>query len=171
MDVEIRRVEKSDLEDIRELNMQSWLKAYEGIIPEEKIREEVGYTEERLISKKDDEKLIFLVAEVDGKVVGTINFAWGEENTHEFVDLEEEEAQLRAVYIHPEYWQQGIGTKLFERGLEILPDTIDALEVESLEENDVGRSFYDTKGFSIVDEREIELFGDNYPTVIQKLEL
>ena len=171
MDVVIREVSETDLEDIRELNMQSWLEAYQEIIPEEKIKEEVDYTKERLKRKKNDERLIFLVAEVDEKVVGTINFCWGEENTHEFINLGENEAQLRAVYLHPNYWKQGIGTKLFQNGLKLLPDRIGTLKVESLKENVVGRSFYDSKGFTVINEREIELFGDKYPNLIQKLEL
>jgi len=171
VEVEIREVEESDLEGIRDLNMASWLEAYGGIIPEEKIREEVDYTKESLNTKKDDEKLVFLVAEADGRVVGTINFCWGDENTHEFVNLDEEEAQLRAVYLHPEYWQQGIGTELFEQGLELLPDRIETLKVECLKDNEVGRNFYDSKGFTVVNEREIDLFGDKYPTVIEQLEL
>ncbi len=171
MEVEIREVEESDLEDIRELNMASWLEAYEGIIPKEKIRKEVDYSRERLKTKKCDEKLIFLVAEADGRVIGMINFCWGDENTHEFVNLDEEEAQLRSVYLHPEYWKQGIGTKLFEQGLELLPNRIEILKVECLKHNEVGRNFYDSKGFTVVNEREIDLFGDRYPTVIQKLKL
>jgi hypothetical protein len=58
VEVEIREVEESDLEGIRDLNMASWLEAYGGIIPEEKIREEVDYTKESLNTKEDDEKLV-----------------------------------------------------------------------------------------------------------------
>jgi len=51
VEVEIREVEESDLEDIREINMASWLEAYGGIIPKEKIRKEVDYSRERLNTK------------------------------------------------------------------------------------------------------------------------
>jgi len=77
MEISIREVKESDVEDIHELNMKSWLKAYDGIIPQEKMKKRINYPKERLIEKKNDDKLIFLVAVVDEKVVGTINFCWG----------------------------------------------------------------------------------------------
>ncbi len=171
MNYEIREVEESDLEDIQELNIESWLKTYSDIIPEKKMKKEIGYPRERLLEKKNDDRLVFLVAEVQGKVVGTINFCWSEDNTHEFVDTEENEAQLRSVYLHPDYWNEGIGTKLFRRGLERLPEDKKLLKVESLAENDIGRGFYDKLGFEVVGHSEVDLFGDRYPTVIQQKDL
>jgi len=49
-------------------------------------------------------ELIFLVAEVEEKVVGTIKFCWGRNNTHEFIGIDNNEAQLRAVYLYSDYW-------------------------------------------------------------------
>jgi ribosomal protein S18 acetylase RimI-like enzyme len=171
MRVKIREAVKSDLEDIQELNLESWLKAYDGIIPEEKMREGISYPEDRLLEKKNDNKLIFLVAVVDEKVVGTINFCFSKENTHDFVDTDEGEAQLRSVYMHPDYWGNGIGTRIFEEGKELLPNNIGSLKVESLEENEIGRGFYSKLGFKQIARNKVELFGDKYETVIQKKEL
>jgi len=147
VNISIREVKESDAEDIQELNMASWLKAYEGIIPEEKMREGISYPRERLEEKKNDDKLIFLVAVVEEKVVGTINFCWSNENTHDFVNVDEDEAQLRSVYLHPDYWSNGIGTRLFKEGKERLPSNIDTLVVESLTENEIGKGFYSKLGF------------------------
>lgn len=171
MNISIREVKESDAEDIQELNMASWLKAYDGIIPEEKMREGISYPRERLIEKKNDGKLIFLVAVVEEKVVGTINFCWSSENTHDFVSADENEAQLRSVYLHPDYWGNGIGTRLFEEGKERLPNNIDTLVVESLAENEIGKGFYGKLGFEQIEKNEVELFGDKYETVIQKMQL
>jgi len=167
MDVSIREVQESDVDDIQELNMASWLEAYDGIIPEEKMRSNINYPVDRLRKKKNDDKLIFLVAEVENKVVGTINFCWSENNTHEFVKTEENQAQLRSVYLHPDYWGNGIGTKLFKNGLKKLPDEITELKVESLKDNDVGRNFYSKLGFEKVEKSQVELFGDKYQTIIR----
>ena len=171
MNISIREVRESDAEDIQELNMASWLKAYDGIIPEEKMREGISYPRERLLEKKNDDKLIFLVAVVEEKVVGTINFCWSNENTHDFVNVDENEAQLRSVYLHPDYWGYGIGTRLFEEGKERLPSNIDTLVVESLAENEIGKGFYSKLGFEQIEKNKVELFGDKYETIIQKMEL
>ncbi len=172
MRAEIRSVEKSDIEDIRELNKKCWEKAFNGIIPEDKIEENTGnYPRGRLREKMEDNELLFLVAEVDGKVVGTINFCWGDANTHEFVDANRGEAQLRSVYLHPDYWGQGIGTKLFQKGLEKIPNNINTLKVESLRENDIGRSFYEKLGFEKVEESSVEIFGNQYDSVIQRKDI
>lgn len=93
------------------------------------------------------------------------------ENTHEFVDTDNEEAQLRSVYLHPDYWGNGIGTKLFNEGKEKLTDNIDTLKVESLAENEIGKGFYSKLGFEQIKQNKVELFGDEYETVIQKKEL
>ena len=171
MDVSIREVEESDVNDIQELNMASWLEAYDGIIPEEKMRSNINYPVDRLRKKKSDNKLIFLVAEVENKVVGTINFCWSENNTHEFIKTEENQAQLRSVYLHPDYWGNGVGTKLFKNGLEELPDKINEVKVESLKDNDIGTGFYSKQGFKKIEESKVELFGDKYNSVIQRMEI
>jgi len=167
----IRNARVSDAEDIEELNTKSWLKAYEGIIPEEKMEEHISYPQDRLKEKKKDDKLIFLVAVVEEKVVGTINFCWSKENTHDFINLNNGEAQLRSVYLHPDYWGEGIGTKLFNEGKEKLPDNIDILKVESIKENEIGRGFYSKLGFEEIEKSQVELFGDKYDTVIQEKHL
>lgn len=87
------------------------------------------------------------------------------------MNVDEDEAQLRAVYLHPNYWGHGIGTEMFEKGLEEIPKSIKVLKVESLEENDIGRGFYRKLGFEKMRESKVDLFGDEYNSIIQRKDI
>ncbi|WP_341850627.1 GNAT family N-acetyltransferase [Natronococcus wangiae] len=82
-------------------------------------------SEERLRERtdrlRDDRDGIFL-AGIDGTVRGYSYFRWGEE-TKSFVG--EDEAGLKEIYVDPDYWGEGIGTALLERGLDGLPDGVE----------------------------------------------
>lgn len=70
-------------------------------------------------------------------------------------------ATVGACYVLPEYWGEGIGTVLLERFLAHARDRgCAAVEAAALAENDVAASFYRSRGFSAVHEREAELFGE-----------
>jgi len=82
-----------------------------------------------------------LVAELDGAVRNSASFRW--EETRPFVGPDE--AGLKEIYVRPDYWGEGIGSGLLERGLELLPGDVEALTLDVLAENEVGRSFYSTE--------------------------
>jgi GNAT superfamily N-acetyltransferase len=114
----------------------------------------------------DEEATRYLVAESeDGSVVGYALFVRGE-GTKDFVDPDANEAELRALYVAPERWGEGIGTRLLEAGIEDLPASAERLKLETFAANDRGRTFYRARGFEAVGESTFEVEGTDYPTVV-----
>jgi len=104
----------------------------------------------------------------DQAVRGDIYLRWGDE-TKAFVN--EEEAGLKEIYTHPDYWGEGIGTSLLQHGLDLLPDSISAVKLEMLSGNTVGQRFYEARGFERTGSSEFEIGDEAYPTDIYVLHL
>lgn len=172
--MEIRHLEYSaDARAVIRINALAWREAYRNILPDETLAEfETNPSEERVqkaFERLYDDRDGLLVAEDDnGTVRGYSYFRWGED-TKEFVG--EKAAGLKEIYIEPDYWGNGIGTTLLERGLELLPESIERVQLEMLDGNDVGRQFYSARGFDRTGESEFEIRGETYPTSIYTLEL
>ncbi|SFL38257.1 Acetyltransferase (GNAT) family protein [Halogranum rubrum] len=107
-------------------------------------------------------------ADADTTIYGFAEFVWGEERT-EFVP--EDAVELRALYVDPDRWRQGIGTALLDAVADALPDGTTALAVETFSENETGRRFYEARGFELVDERAFDVDGESHPTVVYRKSL
>lgn len=162
--------------EIRELiraHGRSWRAAYDDILPESLLDamtvdptpEEV---EEWADGFKTDDSAVF-VAVVGGTVRGFVETRWGEGNTKPFVGPDE--AGVKAIYVHPDWWGEGVGTALLDRGLDALPDGVEAVRLEAFADNDVGARFYEARGFKRVETDETEIAGETYPTVIYARDL
>ncbi|MFC4408802.1 GNAT family N-acetyltransferase [Haloarchaeobius iranensis] len=82
----------------------------------------------------------FLVAAVDDAVVG---FVEGVPD-----DDEADVAHLYRIYVHPDYWGDGVGRALLDRLEAVFRDRgFDRLRVSVFAENDVGVRFYESVGF------------------------
>ena len=109
------------------------------------------------------------VAVVDGTVRGFVDVRWGAENTKSFVGPDE--ADVKAIYVHPDWWGDGVGTALLERGLDALPDRVERVRLEAFADNDVGARFYEARGFEQVETGETEIAGETYPVAIYAREV
>jgi hypothetical protein len=66
---------------------------------------------------------------------------------------------------------EGIGTQLLERVTSALPEAAEGLSASMLAGNEVGRRFYDARGFAQVGEGTETVAGDDYGTVHYRLPL
>jgi ribosomal protein S18 acetylase RimI-like enzyme len=111
---------------------------------------------------------VLIAVDEDDTVRGFADFRWGSSVTKPFA--KPNDAELKSIYIEPDYWGQGMGTALLEQGLETLPERIERLRLEVLAGNDVGRRFYEVRGFEKTDTSSYELENESYPTCIYTLE-
>lgn len=113
----IRDAKPEDVKALQEVFYTTWLTTYpnkEVGILEEDIHEKFKdvFTEEKLSEAAERIKNIsnnskYFVAELDGKIVGICR-----------IFVREEYNQLQAIYVLPEYQQQGIGKMLWKKSLE-----------------------------------------------------
>lgn len=104
------------------------------------------------------------VATGDEDVRGFAELRWGSDETEGFVDPAD--AELKALYVHPDDWGQGIGSALLDAALFAVPPTFDQLTLQAFRTNDRARGFYESHGFSRIGESGFAIDGSEYPTVV-----
>lgn len=109
----IRKVRNDDAKQYIELINSVWRDAYKNIFPEDVFIDREREKENRIknFAEKcyNDNKRLCYVAECNGIIVGAINGTI--KSTYEHF-LEDDFADLVALYINPNYQGKGIGTKL-----------------------------------------------------------
>lgn len=173
--MEVRPIEReSDVRGLIRAHGLAWREAYDGLLPPEILQDQtVNPTEEDVQHwqeglRKNQEGVLVAVDD-EGVVRGFADLRWDDSETKEFVG--DDEADLKAIYVEPDWWGEGIGTTLLEQGLEILPQSVDVVRLEMFAENDIARRFYEAKGFKQTDTGEYDIAGDSYPTHIYTLQL
>lgn len=104
------------------------------------------------------------VATRDDQVRGFAELRWGQDETEGFVSPVD--AELKALYVHPEDWGRGIGSRLLEAGLFAVPPTYERLSLQTFRANDAAREFYERRGFTWIGEAAFPIDGSEYPTVV-----
>jgi ribosomal protein S18 acetylase RimI-like enzyme len=99
------------------------------------------------------------VATIDEKIVGYANF---------FRLQNRGEIELGSIYILPAYQGKGIGSQLLEKGMKHSKE-LKIVYINVERENGIGRAFYHSKGFQLVDEFDDEFEGHLLKTMRMKL--
>ncbi len=155
---DIRDAREADAEAVATVQVASWQAAYRGLIPDGvlgrlSVEERAQAWAARARTTRPDTSL--LVAKVDGAVVG---FA--------AVDLE----GIRALYVDPEHWREGIGHRLHDEAVDrlgLLGCTQATLWM--LEGNHRAHAFYLRYGWIDTGRRKVEPGPDGVPLHEQQL--
>ena len=173
--MEIRDATDDDHDAIREVARDTWHATYDELDAEtidETVAEwyaddeldaaiEGWYADGGLALELDALETDFLVAEVDGAVVGF---------THGIV--QGEEGDVLRMYVHPDYQGEGIGSALHERLVERLEDAdVERIRALDLASNDAAREFYEKHGFEETDEGTVRIDDEEYAEAVYTLEL
>ncbi len=176
-EVSIRPAVPADAPAIHDVSVASCRAAYADVLDDHTFLEvvedpsRVSSLRERLADANTGSGLIYLVAEreesgtgldTDG-VVGFVQLLYGE-TTPEHVD--DDDAFLRSLYVHPDRWGDGIGTALLTAARDRLPQATERITLGVLEANEIGRRFYEARGYEPVTERHFEIGDARYPTVV-----
>lgn len=151
--VRYRRATPGDAPAVREVARRSWHAAYDALVGPETVAETVDeWYDPSDLSEQIRAATCFRVAESDDGVVG---FVHGEYDG-------EDPAALPRLYVHPGHWDAGAGTALLSSTEDTLREAgARGLELSVLADNDIGRSFYESRGFESVDRESSNLGVDS----------
>ena len=147
----VRPAESTDSEGIARVHTRSWQSAYRGLLPDEwlgalrwedrKVRWDSILSADSSGSRGN----VFVAANAQNEIIG---FASSGPSRDE--DLDQDRVhELYAIYLTPEYWGKRIGTSLFRTVMQAVPKTAVRLELWVLEDNNRGRKFYESHGFTL----------------------
>jgi ribosomal protein S18 acetylase RimI-like enzyme len=146
MNPSIRDATVEDVPEIQRIARRGWTAAYGDFLAKAAIDAILAdwYAPDQLEASITTPEAVYLVAEAD-EVTGYASAA----------PTGDGEAQLYAIYVDPDWWDKGIGTKFLETIAERLTARdIERLRVEVLADNAVGVSFYESRGFERTTERD-----------------
>ena len=153
--------------DVLRVNGAAWRAAYE-FLPEDALPSPGYRPNPRRVAEFYEHAMerdapVF-VATRDGEVVGFAELRWGTDETEPFVPPGD--AELKALYVHPDAWGEGIGSDLLVACRFVVPPTYRRLTLQTFRENDAARAFYERHGFSRIGDAVFEIDGGEYPTVV-----
>ena len=156
----IRTACVGDAEAIARVHTHSWQLAYQGILSKDfldGLQWEARFErwEKILSGTRPISNSVFVSTTVDGMVTGFASI--GEVRDE---DLKPEKFfELYAIYVAPEYWDLGLGRKLWTAALASVPPGIVGVSLWVLTQNERGRRFYERSGFEFDGTQRIEELG------------
>jgi len=148
--VTVREAIPEDAGRIQSVARETWHAAYDDILGSGTVDDTVDewYALDRLREQVDDPEHAFYVAETDG-IAGFAHARPDSERAGVWA--------LGRLYVRPDRWSEGIGTRLLAR---VEADARDAgadhLRLGVLTDNEIGVSFYESRGFGFVEETRDE---------------
>lgn len=159
MGLEIREMVIEDIQKVRDVAEKSWASTYKDIIPSEIQKDFLKRAyNDKMLTRRIEFSNVF-VAEQDNKLVGFANFSQ--------VDIQGQ-AILSAIYIYENHQGKGIGSALLQAGIDKLR-YVSKIFVDVEKDNDIGKTFYEAKGFKIFEEFEDKFNG--YPLKTLRMSL
>lgn len=156
----VRKAVPTDAGEIQRVARRSWHEVYAKRIGEEAVEEIIKeWYDPQLLGEaiETDSRPLFVA--VGDEVVGFAQGGPSEEGPGD--------ALVSRIYVHPAHWGRGIGTALLHNLFDALRAAGNvSVWVPVWADNDVGRSFYRSHGFDIVETRPTELAGQEIDELV-----
>ncbi|MFC4448830.1 GNAT family N-acetyltransferase [Halorussus aquaticus] len=175
-DTDVRPATTGDVGDVRRVARESWHATYDDILGAEAVESVVDdwYDLFALRQSVEREDGLFLVAEREGdggdaetELIGFAQSVLGDEER-----ADDAAAQLPRIYVHPDHWDEGVGSAMLDRVEAWAADRgAERLRLLVLADNEVGNAFYERRGYRAVGERESEFEGETVTDYVREKEL
>jgi len=109
MTINIRPATVADAPDIAEIHIRSWEAAYKDIIPADYMQEKFAIRPARWLQTLAEESDTHYVIQAEGNAAGFLTIA-----PHKDDDLDDTFYELWGLYLHPQYFRRGLGTKAMD---------------------------------------------------------
>lgn len=150
----LREATPDDVTGVLRIAERGWNTTYADILSQETIDAAMAewYDTDTIREFIESEDVAYFVAERDENIVGYVS--GGPSN-------EANVATLGAIYVDPDYWNEGIGTALLREFEEFCRRrNYETVRFLVLSENDIGESFYRKQGYEIIEKQETDLFDE-----------
>lgn len=144
----IRQAGVADGQAIAVVHVRSWQAAYRGLVPQQYLdamtpaQRRPGW--ERLLAETSWPRNGVLVAEADDGLVGFAGFGPTRDQDENPATV----AELATIYLAPEVWGEGIGSRLMAAALEIMAQAgYEEVTLWVLDTNVRARRFYEANGW------------------------
>ncbi len=140
----IRIANETDAHHIAAIHVASWQKIYRGHIPDAVLNNlSIDEKAERWLGLLKNNNRI-LVIELDGLMVGFASIGSSRDTDVDCAKY----GEIYALYLHPDYWRQHLGTLLCNKAFSDLKEMgFTEVTVWVLKENLLARKFYEKIGF------------------------
>lgn len=174
----VRRATPQDVPAIQRIAHAGWRTAYGGFLDEAvlaHVREEWHTRDAIRRSVQRDDVSWFVACERDAGGGTAAVAGQGDEPGGERVvgyasggvPDDADHAVVGTLYVAPDRWGEGYGSAVFDRVVEALGDRdADRVEISVFAENDVGRSFYESRGFDVAAHTTEEIAGEPVEVVV-----
>lgn len=144
MEISFRLAVPTDAPDMAEIHARAWEVSYKDIIPMDYIREK-SITRpalwQRILARENTSKYVI---QADGKTAGFMDIAPSGDD-----DAGDDIYELHGLYLHPDYYRQGIGTQAMQFAFAKAHDIGKAaMTLWVFAENTPGVRFYEKCGFA-----------------------
>lgn len=156
----IRRMTVDDAEAVTDVLIDTWKTAYRGIVRDDVLDHQ---DREMLIGRRRKQYKDYIVAEVNGRVVG---YCWYVNDNSFSKELSDIDCEIVAIYVLPEMARQGVGRKMFSYAVDDLKkQNREKMVIWCLKENYSGRAFYEKMGGKISGEHKTHIGNEDYDEV------
>ena len=157
----LRSASVEDRAGLGELYCAAWRAAYAGLIPDAYL---AGLTPEKCAPRAG--RIEGLVVEAAGQVVGHISY--GPARDADAAGA----AEIRALYVLPGEWRQGLGSRLFAAACAaLIRQGYKRVYLWVLRDNQSARRFYEKQGMAETGERDFALAGETLCEVRYEMNL
>lgn len=145
----IRFLEEGHIPEVAMAQVLAWQKAFRGILSNALLDtlEVADFINnwQTIIQKKERSNLVFL----NNKEQALAFISYGPTQEEESI-----QAEIYGIYVHPEYWNQNIGSALIEEALlNLQSEFYSEVILWTMTENTLSRDFYEKMGFQCTEER------------------
>lgn len=156
----IRRMTIEDAEAVTDVLIDTWKTAYRGIVSDHVLDHQ---DREMLIGRRKKQYKDYIVAEVNGRVVG---YCWYVNDNSFSEDRSDIDCEIVAIYVLPETERRGVGRKMFSYAVDDLrKQNREKMVIWCLKENYSGRAFYEKMGGKISGEHKTHIGNEDYDEV------
>ena len=169
--MKIRKINIDDLEELRNLSIQTFKETFEEVNTEEDMQKylDENLSLERLKSELENPDSEFYFIENENKNLGYLKLNFGNAQTENF---KENHLEIERIYVLKAFLGQKIGQILFDKAIEIGREkNLEYVWLGVWEENHRAIKFYEKNGFKVFGKHDFVLGEDVQTDLLMKMKI